>query len=129
MLLFTKEITEKLVQNGQKEEYGNHVPVVKIFDPYSPSIWLLTEISPGAPDILVGLADLGFQCPEIGSVYRSDLENVRGVSGLPLERDMYFTTTVPLIEWAKVSSQIGYIPRDEKELRRCAADCNIELST
>ena len=127
-MLFTKEITEKLAKNGQQEEYGNHVPVVKIFDALGPSIWLLTESDPESPEILVGLADLGFQCPEIGSVYKADLENTRNPMGLPLERDMYFKTTVPLMDWAQVSSKIGYIPRDETELRKNAEDYGIALS-
>lgn len=127
MMLFTKEITEKLAANGKKEEYGNHVPVAKIFDAMGPSIWLITESDPEAPDILVCLADLGFQCPEIGSVYRSELETTKGSMGLPLERDRYFETTVPLMDWQKVSSKIGYIPRDENELRKAAETYGISL--
>ena len=127
MILFTNEITEELAANGKKEEYGNHVPVVKIFDSYGPSIWLVTESDPEAPNILVCLADLGFQCPEIGSVYRSELETMKNVVGLPLERDVDFHTTVPLMDWSKVSSKIGYIPRSEEELRNQAEIYGITL--
>ena len=127
MKLFTKAITEKLAKNGQVED-GDHAPVVKIFDPWSPCIWLLTESEPDAPNILFGLADLGFQCPEMGSVYRSELETQRNPLGLPLERDQHFTSNVPLSEWARVSSRIGYIPRSEFELKGEAEKLNIELS-
>jgi len=71
-------------------------PVVKLFTPDGGCTWLLTEIDPEDADIAFGLCDLGFGCPELGSVSLSELESVRGQLGLPIERDLYFAATKTL---------------------------------
>jgi len=105
--IFTAEIFRRLAANGaatraaQNEGRGepDHVPVVKVFNPYGGATWLLTESDPDEPDRLFGLCDLGMGEPELGYVLRSEIEelriNIRG-HALPLERDLYFTSTEPL---------------------------------
>jgi hypothetical protein len=104
MKLLTADIRNRLLRNGrvrqQQELMGeaepDFLPVVKLFTPDGGCTWLLTEIDPENPDIAFGLCDLGFGCPELGSVSLSELESVRGRLGLPIERDLYFTATQTL---------------------------------
>lgn len=51
--------------------------------------WLITESDPDNADVLFGLCDLGMGSPELGSVSRAELEEVRGRFGLPLEREVH----------------------------------------
>ncbi len=126
MKLFTKRIEEKLARNGRIEN-GDSPPVVKVFNPHGPGTWLISEIDPQAPDILFCLADLGVQSPEMGDVYRSELEEIRGPLGFPLERDKFFHTSKPLSYWAKVSRNLGYIPADEHSMLEKAKELGIPM--
>lgn len=89
MILITDELRARLLANGAAEEETDHVPVVKLFDPTGPATWLLTELAPDG-DTLFGLCDLGFGCPELGSVSLAELESVKGAFGLGIERDLHF---------------------------------------
>ena len=105
--IFTADILAKLAANGKAtrdaqargEDEPDHVPVVKVFNPYGGATWLLAESEPGEPDILFGLCDLGMGFPELGNVRRSEIESLRiriGGCELPLERDAGFHATKPL---------------------------------
>ena len=120
VMLFTKEIVKKLTNNGQKTadiasqpnydgDSPDHVPVVKIYNPYGGAVWLITEMDPSEPDRMFGLCDMGFGFPELGYVSRRDLENVQPVKGLFLERDKFFRTTKPLSEYTEQARIKGRI--------------------
>jgi hypothetical protein len=117
MKLLTADIRQRLLRNGklrqQREQEDkpepNFWPVVKLFTPDGGCMWLLTEIDPEDPDIAFGLCDLGFGCPELGSVSLSELESVRGQLGLPIERDLYFTATKTLSAYADEARAQGAI--------------------
>jgi len=105
--IFTAAILAKLAANGKAtraaqargDDEPDHVPVVKVFNPYGEATWLLTESDPEEPDLLFGLCDLGQGFPELGNVRRSEIENLRiqcGAYRFPLERDAYFTADKPL---------------------------------
>ncbi|WP_248889213.1 DUF2958 domain-containing protein [Bradyrhizobium japonicum] len=116
MKIFTAEIVDQLAANGAatraEQKAGriepDHVPVIKVFNPYGGATWLLTESDPDEPDRLFGLCDLGMGEPELGYVLRSEIEEVRvniGGHGLPLERDLYYSTTEPLSVHAERAKQ------------------------
>lgn len=115
--LLTKDICEKLLRNGrlrqQFDEQGeaeeDFLPVVKLFTPDAGCTWLLTELDPQDLDLAFGLCDLGMGCPELGSVRISEIESVRGVLGLPVERDRFFTATKTLSAYADEASKAGRI--------------------
>ena len=73
MILVTPPIRQALVANAtarlaalsQGLREPDPIPVVRFFNPVGSAIWLATEIDDD--DILFGLADLGFGCPELGS--------------------------------------------------------------
>lgn len=102
-----------MLANGQRSAAGidnsDCPPVVKLFTPDGACTWLLTELDPEDPDIAFGLCDLGMGCPELGSVRLSELEDVRGLIGLPIERDMYFTADKSLSAYADAAYRWGCI--------------------
>ena len=92
-----------------REPPADHRPVVKLFTPDANCTWLLSELDPEEPDIAFGLCDLGMGSPELGSVRLSELRAVRGVLGLPVERDMHFEPDRPLIDYARAAWKQGSI--------------------
>lgn len=71
--------------------------------------WLLASLDPEYPDIAFGLCDLGFGCPEMGSVCLSEIETVRGRMGLRAERDIHFVGQTPLSAYARDARRAGKI--------------------
>ncbi len=114
MKLFTKEIERKLIRNHEATmaadgEDLNHEPVVKLFDPYGASTWLLSEYDPEYENAF-GLCDLGMGCPELGSVHIPELRNLQ-LLGVPrIERDRSWSAQGhSLTNFAKVARQNGGI--------------------
>src|SRR5579862_3074078 len=115
MKLLTKEIKERLLDNGRKNaeriaDDGKTIdfePVVKLFTPDAGATWLLTEINPDEQDIAFGLCDLGLGSPELGNVSLSEIAAIRGKLGLPVERDLHFTAKKTLSQYADEASCLG----------------------
>jgi len=103
MKLFTKDIEAKLLENYKANEARGDLdlmPVVKFF--YMGATWLISEMNEDG--VMFGLCDLGHGYPELGYVHRLDLE------GLPFcERDMYFTASKTLSEYAKDARDAQYV--------------------
>jgi hypothetical protein len=106
--LLTKALREKLLRNGKAQQEAkargdwiDFPPVVKLFTPDAQATWLLTELYPTDPDIAFGLCDLGLGIPELGDVRISEIEQVRGPFGLPVERDLHVTADKTITEYAK----------------------------
>lgn len=108
MQLITKEIDRKLRNNGATP--GDHAPVLKLFNPMGAATWLISERDPENPDILFGLCDLGWGCPEMGSVSLSEIESIRLPFGLKIERDIHFDAGgKTLSQYADEARQLGRI--------------------
>ena len=130
MKLLTKSINEALLRNGRiraaLEEDGraeaDFIPVVKLFTPDAGCTWLLTELDPDEPDIAFGLCDLGMGCPELGSVYLCELEAVRGVLGLPVERDLHFDPDFTISVYARAALKAGRIVEDRASLEQALTE-------
>src|SRR3546814_9705730 len=86
------------------------MPVAKLFSPVGAATWLATELGEDG-DTLFGLADLGFGCPELGSFSLSELASVRLPFGLGIERDLGFTSEVPLSRSAEHTSELQSLMR------------------
>ncbi|MEH2522020.1 hypothetical protein V1279_007593 [Bradyrhizobium sp. AZCC 1610] len=106
-LLTTADRVELLV-NGLNSGI-DHRPVVKLFTPDGAATWLLTECDPDEPDRLFGLCDLGLGCPELGYVSLTELTELRGKLGLPVERDRHFSADRPLSAYAAEARAAGRI--------------------
>ncbi len=123
MKLLTKHIHDKLLANGAKQdevrgtaqEIDFH-PVVKLFTPDGACTWLLTELDPESSDISFGLCDLGMGFPELGSVSMTELQSVRGLIGLPIERDKFFKASHTLSIYTRAASQAQRIVTDARAL-------------
>ena len=116
MTLITLKQRDQLIANGKAQEPVRGTPkeidfepVVKLFTPDAGATWLLTELDPEDPDIAFGLCDLGMGSPELGSVRISELEQVRGRFGLPVERDRHFTPRTTLMGYAREAWAAGAI--------------------
>jgi hypothetical protein len=97
--LLTVEDRVRLFANALADE-RDHFPVVKLFTPDAGATWLLSECDPDEPDRLFGLCDLGHNCPELGYVSLTEIMEVRGRLGLPVERDLHFVADKPLSAYA-----------------------------
>lgn len=112
MALITKRQREELLANGALSAAGKEIdpfPVVKLFTPDANATWLLTEIDPFDEDRAFGLCDLGLGCPELGYASLSEIMQVRGKYGLPVERDLWFRATKPISEYARDAVIAGRI--------------------
>ena len=83
MLLLTQDQRARLIANGKTP--GDHAPVVKFFSPVGAATWLFSELDEDG-DILFGLCDLGFGCPEMGSASLAEIAAVTLPFGLTIER-------------------------------------------
>ena len=99
--------------DGNTEDFQ---PVVKLFNPIGPSTWLISEISDEGEDmdgnhdyILFGLCDLGMGCVEMGNVSYNELRSLKLRFGLGIERDIHFTATKTLTEYADDARKAGRI--------------------
>ena len=119
MLLLTQRLRQALLANGEHRDglERDPIPVVKFFNPCGAATWLATELDADG-DTLFGLADLGFGCPELGSFSLAELASVRLPFGLRIERDLHFSTTHRLSEWAEAARRAGSIMAGEQLLRR-----------
>ena len=70
MMLVPEPLRAALLANGAA--CGDHAPVVKLFNPLGGATWLFSELDEDG-DIVFGLCDLGFGCPELGSASLSEI--------------------------------------------------------
>ena len=119
MLIMTQEIRARLIANGLTR--ADHVPVLKLFNPLGAATWLFSELDEDG-DILFGLADLGFGCPELGSVSLSEIIAVELPFGLKIERDLHFTARFPLSVYAAAARHLGRITEDKARLEAAATE-------
>ena len=128
MDLLTERLRARLRANADHRDGLDRdpVPVVKFFNPCGAATWLATELDEDG-DTLFGLADLGFGCPELGSFSLSEIASVRLPFGLRIERDLHFSTTHRLSEWADAARRAGSIISAATLLHRAARASGTEL--
>lgn len=110
MQLITDEQFDMLLENARKSAADpafDPRPVVKLFTPDGGATWLISAVDPDDPDILEGLCDLGLGCVEFGTVRLSEIQEVRGALGLPVERDVHFVADRPISAYASLAMKIG----------------------
>ena len=117
MMLLTQDHRKRLIANGQNR--GDHVPIVKLFNPVGAATWLLSELDSDG-DTLFGLADLGFGCAELGSVSLSEIASLTLPFDLSIERDLHFEARFTLTVYADAARLVGRITEDEARLEAAA---------
>jgi len=112
MTLITRQQFQALLANGraarEARQHGRDIdpyPVVKLFTPDASCTWLLTELDPDDPDRAFGLDDLGQGFPELGYVSLREIQSLRGLMGLTVERDRHFAAGKPLSAYAEEARQ------------------------
>lgn len=96
----------ELADDGDTHDF---FPVAKPFTSDGVATWFLSEIDPDEPDIAFSLCDLGVGCPELGSVWISEIETARGSLGMPIERGPYFKAKHRSITYADQAREAGRI--------------------
>ena len=94
MKLLTQEIKKKLPALYSQNQVVDPICSLKFFTPDSSWTWYITEGSEQEDgDWMFFCKAISHICPdgELGYVMLSQLEQVRGTLGLPVERDMYFS--------------------------------------
>lgn len=127
--LLTQGIRRQLLENGQRRKQSltaggddrDFLPVVKLFTPDANAVWLLTELDPDNADIAYGLCDLGMGYPELLHMSLTEIESVRGPSGLRPTRDVNFRATQALSAYLHAARAAEKIIEDEKVLYSAAA--------
>lgn len=117
MKLLTKEIEARLRANAANP--GDHVPVLKLFNPCGAATWLVTELADDG-DTLFGLADMGFGCPELGSFSLAEIAAIRLRFGLKVERDTGFNAREPLSVYADAARYASGIVENPALLAQAA---------
>lgn len=124
MKLLTQSQQKQLIENGIRQQRVkgtrreiDFLPVVRLFNPCGAGTWLLTEIEPGTDNIAWGLADLGCECPEFGTIDLDELRAHKGPLGLGIERDLYWSPRAPISEYVKLSSAAGRIVEPKTDMR------------
>jgi hypothetical protein len=117
MLLLTQDQRARLIANGQSR--GDHLPVVKFFNPVGSGTWLFSELDADG-DTLFGLCDLGFGCPEMGAASLGEIAAVKLPFGLTIERDLCFEGRFPLTVYADAARVAGGITEDTVRLEAAA---------
>ena len=110
--LITEDERRQLLAHGRARAGGEAIdplPVVRLFTPDAHAIWLLTALDPVDGDTAWGLIDLGLGMPELGSVKLSDLASIVGPLKRPIERDLHFTATRTLSDYARLARINGSI--------------------
>jgi hypothetical protein len=84
-------------------------PVVKLFDPNGPSIWLITGIDPDHEMVAHGLCDLGEGNPKYVAIDLATLIAYRSPFNLRIERDRLFRGRAPISDYIAAAVKAGRI--------------------
>ena len=128
MILIPDELRARLLANGAAGQETDHFPVVKLFAPWGAATWIVTEMMEDG-DTLFGLCDLGFGCPELGTVSLAEIESIDGPFGLRIERDLHFRPRFPLSVYVETARLATGVTESEALLRQTAARLGIPLSS
>ena len=121
MILLTADHRAQLLANGRDPD-ADHVPVVKLFNPLGPGVWLAAMLEEDR-DMLWGLADLDLDCVEYGPFSLAELTSLKVGLGLGIERDILFETRTRLSTWLKVADDSGGIRAAERVIAQLERDC------
>lgn len=118
LVLIPAALRPQLAANAADPD-GDHVPVLKLFNPSGPGTWLITELDRDG-DTMFGLCDLDMGCPELGSVSLREITAVTLPFGLTIERDVHFEGRLPISHWADIARRVGSIREAEVIVRTIA---------
>lgn len=97
------KLMTKAIEQAARKQYklganiGKQKVVAKFFDPTGSWTWYLMNQDPNDHDYLWGIVD-GFEV-EMGSFSLRELESVKGMMGLGIERDRWFKPVDVKVIW------------------------------
>jgi hypothetical protein len=116
MKFLTEAQRDQLLANGRAAREAMDTgleldlpPVVSLYAREGYARWLLTMIDPCFPDIAHGLCDRGCTVPKMGWVRLSDLETMKDILGISIERHAHFLATGPISMYAERAYARGFI--------------------
>ena len=117
LALVTPHQYARLLENGKRSAERrtagrkkiDYHPVVKLVDPISNAVWLVTEIDPIVRHKAMGLIDLGSGIPEVGEIDLRDLVPQRQGSELAVRADPAFKSAGRLSSYAQTAQAIGRV--------------------
>lgn len=90
MQLMTRELEAQFKKVGRQEDVKDPIVVCKFFNPAGAGTWYATEYSP-RDKVFFGFVSLfGDWNDEWGSFSLEELQSVKGMFGLGIERDKFF---------------------------------------
>ena len=90
--LIPHTLLEEIPNLYETEDVKDPICHIKLFTPDSNWTWYITEFSKEDHDTCFGYV-IGLES-ELGYFSLSEIESVRGSLGLPVERDLHFTSTL-----------------------------------
>jgi len=95
MILLTKKVLNDFAKVGDtSEKQAKDINVVaKFFLPGKVATWYVAEYNPETGEMF-GYAELVPGCGELGYFNFNEIKELRGMFGLPLERDRHFEATL-----------------------------------
>jgi len=90
MKLMTKELEARFKEVGSQEEVKDPLIIAKYFNPSGAGTWYATEYNPEERLFFGYVSIFGDLNDEWGYFSLEELESVRGLLGLGIERDLYF---------------------------------------
>lgn len=89
MKLMTKELEARFASIGSQEGVEDPIVVAKFFNPTGAGTWYATEYIPEERNFFGYVSIFGDECDEWGNFSLDELEEIKCMMGLGIERDLY----------------------------------------
>jgi hypothetical protein len=92
MKLLTKELENRFKEIGDQSEKSaeDTIVIAKFFNPSGAGTWYATEYNPKDKIFFGYVSIFGDENDELGSFSLEELESIKGMFGLGIERDKFF---------------------------------------
>lgn len=85
----TKQLEARFAKIGIQEEFKDPIVVAKFFNPSGQGTWYATEYDPKEKVFFGYVSIFGDSCDEWGYFSLKELQEIKGMYGLGIERDLF----------------------------------------
>lgn len=110
MQLLTKELEKRFVKIGSQQNIEDPIVITKFFNPTGAGTWYATEYNPTEKLFFGYVSIFGDHCDEWGYFSLKELQEVKCLAGLGIERDLHFQEQ--RINQLDISSRKRYAQRN-----------------
>ena len=89
MKLLTKELISQFKKIGSQDSVKDPIVVAKFFNPTGAGTWFATEFNEKTGEFYGYVSIFGDHCDEWGYFTLKELEEIKGLFGLGIERDLH----------------------------------------